>query len=300
MNALRVQPFILLMFSLSPTECKTDGQKPKTDAPTITIATVQKKAVTITREYVCKISALHHIEVRAPAEGYVVAIAVKEGQAVKRNDLLFQVRQLADKEKPEAEKEGKSVSITAPFEGLIGRLPRQTGSLVLKGETLTTLSDNSLMRAEFNVPEARYLEHISGNAKQQKEDPKIELVLANGNKYHQPGKLAAIGTEFNAGQVVFRADFPNPERLIRHGQTGTLLISQAWNDAVVVPQRATFEILTKRYVYVVDKNDVVHQREVVIQHESDEFFVVKSGVAVGEKVVLDGGGRVRDGNTVKY
>ena len=78
---------------------------------------------------------------------------------------------------------------------------------------------------------------------QNKEDLKIELMLANGNKFEQLGKIGAIEADFNneTGNIPFRADFPNPDRLLRHGQTGTVLISRVQNDAIVIPQRATFE-----------------------------------------------------------
>ena len=90
-------------------------------------------------------------------------------------------------------------------------------------------------------------------------------MLANGNKFQQIGKIGAIEAEFNneTGNIPFRADFPNPDGLLRHGQTGTVLIRRVLKDAIVIPQRATFEVLDKRYVYVVDKDDVVHQREIV-------------------------------------
>jgi membrane fusion protein, multidrug efflux system len=188
----------------------------------------------------------------------------------------------------------------APFDGLVGRFPCQRGSLVLKGETLTTLSDNSLMWVYFNVPEARYLEYMA-DVSQNKEDPKIELVLANGNKFQHVGKIGAIAAEFNTdtGDIAFRTDFPNPDRLLRHGQTGTVLINRVLKDAIVIPQRATFEILDKRYVYVVDMDHVAHQREIVIQNETEDLFVVKKGVGVGDKIVLEGVRLVRDGDKVK-
>ena len=192
-------------------------------------------------------------------------------------------------------------TVRAPFDGMVDRLPRQQGSFVQKGETLTTLSDNSLMWVYFNVPEARYLEYMA-DLDQHKDDLKIELVLANGNKFHQPGKLGAIGADFNNGTetFAFRADFPNPDRLLRHGQTGTVLISQVQNDAIVIPQRATFEVLDKRYVYVVDKDDVAHQREIVIQNELEDRFVIKKGVDVDDKIVVEGVRLVHDGDKVEY
>ena len=152
----------------------------------------------------------------------------------------------------------------------------------------------------FNVPEKQYLEYMA-NRKQHEED-KIELVLANADKFPQPGKIGAIEGQFNneTGNIAFRADFPNPDGLLRHGQTGTILIHRKVHDAIVIPQRATYEILDKRYVYVVDKDDVVHRREIVVQNEMDDIFVIKKGVGVGDRIVLEGIRQVRDGEKVEY
>ena len=130
---------------------------------------------------------------------------------------------------------------------------------------------------------------------------KIELMLANGNKFDQIGKIGAIEADFNNenGNIPFRADFPNPDRLLRNGQTGTVLISRVQKDAIVIPQRATFEVLQKRYVYVVDKDDVAHQREIAIQNELEDQFIIKSGLSVDDKIVLEGIRQVRDGDKVE-
>jgi membrane fusion protein (multidrug efflux system) len=192
--------------------------------------------------------------------------------------------------------------VIAPFDGIVDRPLQQEGTLVHEGETLTTLSDNTVMWVYFNVPENRYLEFMAANLDQHKDDMKVELVLASGQKFAQPGKLGAIGADFNpaTGNVAFRADFPNPERLLRHGQTGTVLLSEVKPGAIVIPQRATFEVDGKRYVYVVDKDNVAHQREVTIQHELEDTFVVKTGVGVNDKIVIDGVRVVRDGDRVEF
>ncbi len=300
MKLSQVQTLIQLLITFSLSACNEHREKPQNKAHKVTVITLQSNAVTRTHRYVCRINSHHHIEVRAPEAGFLAAIPIKEGQTVKRDDLLFQVRPLRDKQKLHTENEDKVVSIKAPFDGVVGRLPRQRGRLFLKSETLTTLSDNTMMRVYFNVPEARYLEYKSANLDQHKDDAKVELVLANGNKFNQPGKLGAIGADFHAGTVAFRADFPNPELLLRHGQTGTVLISQVQKDAIVIPQQATFEVLNKRYVFVVDKDDVAHEREIVIQNEWEELFVVKTGVGVNDKIVIEGVRLVRDGDKVEY
>ena len=163
------------------------------------------------------------------------------------------------------------------------------------------MSDNSLVRVYFNVPETRYLEHMT-DLSQRKEDLKIELILANGKKFGQVGKFRAIKADFNSenGTIPFRADFPNPDGLLRHGQRGTVLISRVLNGAIVIPQRTTFEILNKRYVYVVDKEDVAHLREIVIQNELEDLFVIKKGVGVDDKIVLEGIRQVHDGEKVEF
>lgn len=190
--------------------------------------------------------------------------------------------------------------VKARFDGIVDRLLQQQGSLIKEGEVLTTLSDNSVMWVYFNVPEARYLEYMTSSSPDQASRT-IELVLANGNKFPQKGKIGAIEAKFNneTGNIPFRADFPNPDRLLRHGQTGTILIHQTLHNAIVIPQRATYEILDKRYVYVVDKDDVAHHREITIQNELDDIFVIKKGLDVNDKIVLEGVRQVHDGKKVE-
>jgi membrane fusion protein (multidrug efflux system) len=215
---------------------------------------------------------------------------------------LFEAKRDKAKAKADlAQAEFNFTDVTAPFDGIVDRLHEQLGSLIKEGDILTTLSDNAVMWVYFNVPEARYLEYMAGLG-DHTEDPKIELVLANGNKFQHTGKIGAIEAQFNneTGNIPFRADFPNPDRLLRHGQTGNVLIHRALRGTTVIPQRATFEILDKRYAYVVDHDDVVHQHEIVIQHEMDDVFVIKRGLDVNDRIVLEGIRQVHDGEKLEY
>ncbi len=192
-------------------------------------------------------------------------------------------------------------NVTAPFDGIVDRLHEQLGSLIKERDMLTTLSDNSVMWVYFNVPEAQYLDYMAGRG-QHEDDERIELVLANDTKFPITGKIGAIEAKFNneTGNIAFRADFPNtPDRLLRHGQTGDVLIHRVLHDAIVIPQQATFEVLDKLYVYVVDNDNVVHQRRIAKRNEMEDIFVLKSGVDVNDKIVLDGVQQVRDGETVE-
>jgi membrane fusion protein (multidrug efflux system) len=199
-----------------------------------------------------------------------------------------------------AEAELNFTKVKARFDGIVDRRQQQ-GSLVKEGEVLGTLSDNSVMWVYFNVPEASYLEHMT-DVGQPKTALQFELILANGKKFGQAGQFGAVKADFNSdtGTIPFRADFPNPDRLLRHGQRGTVRIGRVLNDAIVIPQRATFEVAGKQYVYVVDKEDVAHLREIVIQNELEDLFVIRKGVGVNDKIILEGIRQVHDGEKVEY
>lgn len=226
-----------------------------------------------------------------------------ERNVVSVNELSLKKAELA-KAHANAELAQAQVNFTtvkAPFDGIVDRLHLQLGSLVQEGDTLTTLSDNSLMWVYFNVPEASYLDYLT-ELRQHKKSPQVELLLANRQKFSQVGNIAAIEADFNnrTGNIPFRADFPNPDRILRHGQTGTVLIARVMKDAVVIPQRATVLVLNKRYVYVVDKQQVAHQQEIDVENELDDIFVVKKGVAVHDKIVIEGTQWVHDGQKVDF
>lgn len=302
--------------------------------------------VVVADQYVAKIHARRHINVSALANGLVAEVLVKEGQAVKKGDVLFKIvptlykarldaeladvriaqvelsnakllfeqkvvsqREVALHEAKLARAEARAklaeaelglTAVKAPFDGLVGRLLVQEGSAVKEGDALTTLSDNSSVWVYFNVPESRYLEYMA-DAERVKVGTPVELVLANGSQYPQTGKLAAIEGQFenDTGNIPFRADFPNPKGLLRHGQSGTVSVGESLKNAIVIPQRASFEALDKRYVYVVGKDDVAHRREIVVRNEREDLFVVKKGLETTDRIVVDGVRQVRDGEKVE-
>lgn len=219
-----------------------------------------------------------------------------------------------DREKAKVDRaaaEYRFTNVVAPFDGILGRQLMQQGSLVKDGDVLTTISDNAVMWVYFNVPEADYLRFRLLSGASNLEAPQnlklpgatIRLRLANGQIFNQSAaQTLTIESEFDnaTGNVKFRADFPNPEGLLRHGQTGTLLINETLPDALVIPQRATFEILDRQYVYVVDKNAVAHQREITVAHELEDIYVIKDGLSAGERFVLEGVRQVRDGQRLEH
>ena len=221
------------------------------------------------------------------------------GKAVdSENDVaLFEARLARARANAElAQAELNFTNVTAPFEGIVDRLHAQLGSLIKEGEFLTTLSDNSVMWVYFNVPEKQYLEYMA-SSKEDKDNQKIELELANHAKFPESCVNVTVEGQFNnqTGNIPFRADFQNPHGLLRYGQTGTILVHRALKNAVVIPQRATFELLDKRYVWVVGDDDVAHQRLITIRHEVEDIFVINGGLDEKEKIVLEGVRQVEEG-----
>jgi len=228
-----------------------------------------------------------------------------EKNAVSQNEVaLYWAKALAKKaEMQKAEAEYNFTDIKAPFDGIVDILHDREGSLIKERDILTTLSDNSVMWVYFNVPEANYLEYMA-HVSEDKKIPLIELKLANQSKFQYAATNLTIEAQFNnqTGTIPFRADFENPHGLLRHGQTGTVIIYQTLKDAVVIPQRAVFETLDKQYVYVLDKENVVHRRLISIpklELAEEDIFVIKSGLDVNDKFVLEGIRQVHDGEKVE-
>lgn len=209
--------------------------------------------------------------------------------------------------------------LKAPFEGLMDRLVLRQGSLVEEGDLLTTLSDNSVMWVYFNVPEAEYLDFVSeaqsvgpkkSDDDDDDDDPKtwsedrkvVDLVMANGQKFKHRGKINTIEAEFNneTGTIMFRADFPNPDRLLRHGETGNIQMKKMVKGALLIPQKCTYEILDHHYVFVIGKDDVVSQQRVHIGEQLEDLFIITEGLTENDKIVLEGLRHARNGEKARY
>lgn len=192
-------------------------------------------------------------------------------------------------------------TISAPFEGIMDRFKVRLGSLVEEGELLTTLSDISSLWVYFNVSERDYLNYMALKKERGADAAVVKLTLANGTVYEHEGKIDTIEADFDneTGNVAFRASFPNPDQQLRHGQTGNVLLKEHIQNALVIPQKATFEVLDKRYVYVIDGKGAVQQKEIEIEKEIPHLYVVKSGVTEQDTVLLEGLGKVNKGQVIK-
>ncbi len=197
-----------------------------------------------------------------------------------------------------ASAEKSLTEIRAPFDGIMGRFHVRQGSLVSEGELLTTLSDNRTIWAYFNVSEAEYLAYKSqpeGSAQ-----TAVKLLMADGRIFDQPGKVETIEADFDngTGNLAFRAAFPNPKALLRHGETGKIIMTVPVKNALLIPQKATFDVLDRKFVFVVDDKHVVRSRPITIAAELPHVYVVEKGLDEKDTILLDGLRKVRDGATI--
>jgi membrane fusion protein (multidrug efflux system) len=190
--------------------------------------------------------------------------------------------------------------IRAPFDGTIDRIPKKLGSLLDEGELLTTLSDNNQVYAYFNVSEPEYLEYQTNNTN--RGSSRVNLLLANNQVLKVSGIVETIESEFNpeTGNIAFRAKFPNGDRLLKNGETGKVLITMPLRNALIIPQKATYEIQDKKFVFVVGKDNIARSREIMIGGEMPDLYVLKNGLSVDEKILLDGVQKVKDDEKIAY
>lgn len=224
-----------------------------------------------------------------------------ESKVVSPNELALARARL---EKARAERELAAVhrqltEIRAPFDGIVGRFRVRLGSLVEEGELLTTLSDNRRIWVYFNVAEAEYLDYQL--RRKGEEQRSVRLIMANNMAFPHPGKIDTIEADFNneTGNIAFRASFPNPDRLLRHGETGKIQLMVPLENALVIPQKATFEVLDRKHVFVVDGEQRVRSREISIVEELPHVYAVGSGLSEEDIILVDGLRRVEEGHRIQ-
>ncbi|RXQ96232.1 efflux RND transporter periplasmic adaptor subunit [Ancylomarina salipaludis] len=194
--------------------------------------------------------------------------------------------------------------ITSPVDGIVGSIPYKVGSLVGRTEVqpLTTVSDIKNVYAYFTMNEKQLLEFIrslNGNSMTEKikQMPAVELYLADGSLYTNKGRIETINGMVNprTGSVNYRAIFPNPDRLLRNGNSGTIKLPTQISSAILLPQKSTFELQGKRFVYVVGTEDKVSSKEVIVSETVGDQIIVQSGLKSGEVIVNDGLIKLREG-----
>lgn len=198
-----------------------------------------------------------------------------------------------------AEKQLSYTTIRAPFDGIVNRIPMKTGSLLAEGTLLTSVSDVSSVYAYFNLSENQYLHFLteadSGDFN------KVSLQLADGSVYEIQGQVETSASEFDkgTGSIAFRAKFKNPKKLLKHGATGKVLINTHVHNAILIPQKAVFEIQDRSFVYVLKEDNTVEMKSFVPEMRTEDQFLVMEGITPGDKIVCEGVQNIRNGSLIQ-
>ena len=188
--------------------------------------------------------------------------------------------------------------IKAPFDGIINRIPNKKGSLIDEGALLTSISNNESVYAYFSVSEIDYLDYVQSKSK----NNTVTLSLANKSIYPYKGTIETTETEFNkeTGNIAFRAKFPNPEKLLKEGGTGKILVKKLYKNAIIIPQKSTFEVQGNIYVYLVDKNNTVYSKKINPINRLSNYFVLDKDLTKEDKLIYEGIQSIKTGDKVKY
>ncbi|MCW3162386.1 efflux RND transporter periplasmic adaptor subunit [Chryseobacterium sp. WLa1L2M3] len=244
---------------------------------------------------------------KAKAEVEQATIELKNANTLANNNIVSKnERAMAKAKLDAANAEAKLAqihlsftNIKAPFSGVINRIPLKLGSLVDEGDLLTSLSDNTNVYTYFNVSEPEYLNYQRNVAS--RGSNQVSLIMANGDIFPQKGEIQTIEGEFDneTGNIAFRAKFQNPDKLLRNGETGKVQMTLPLKNALIIPQKATYEIQDQKYVFVIDKNGVAKSKNIKVAYELPDLYVVASGISEGDKILLEGVQKVKDDQKVQ-
>jgi membrane fusion protein (multidrug efflux system) len=191
-------------------------------------------------------------------------------------------------------------TIRAPFDGVVNRLLLKTGSLIEEGTMLTSVTDIRSVFAYFSVSENEYLRFNKVKAAKDNQFDSVSLILSDGSNYRYAGAIETMYAEIDpsTGSLVFRARFPNPKALLKHGATGKVVLTTNVTNVVIIPQKAVFEIQDRNFVFLVDKNNVIHQQAFEPISRLGQYYLVKSGLQQGDRIVYEGTQNLREGNKI--
>jgi membrane fusion protein (multidrug efflux system) len=208
-------------------------------------------------------------------------------------------------------------SITAPIDGLIGATEAREGEYVGREPNpviLNTLSRTDTVRVQFSISEGMYLEFaranvkgrteedVSGDAQNNRAASQIQLILADGSLFEEKGKFDFVNSQINptTGSLLAQASFPNPNQILRPGLYAKVRVEiRVAEDAIVIPQRCLLELQGQFSVMVVDENNTIASRPVVIGQKMGDLVIIEDGLSPGENVVIDALQKVRTGMPVQ-
>lgn len=362
-----IKILLFVSFAAVLVSCGGKQGKPNFGDNEYAVRTIGVQSSEMETSYPATIKGVQDVEIRPKVSGFITKMCVKEGQSVKKGQLLFvidnvtyaaavrQARAAVNAAKAQlntakltydnnrnlfknnvigsyelqsaknsyesaaaslAQAEASYISakqnldfcyVTSPANGVIGDLPYKAGALVSASSQLplTTVSDISTMQVYFSMTEkdAMDMTKQAGNMSAAvKEYPAVKLKLADGTVYAHDGKVAAISGVINksTGSVSVRADFINPEHLLKSGGSGSIIVPHIDNSAILVPQDAVAQIQDKYFVYIVGGDNKVKYTEIQVSPNDDgQNYLVTSGLKAGDKIVSTGITTLADGMEIK-
>ena len=343
------------------------GQQGKMGDDEYAVRTIETQNTELQTTYPATIRGVQDVEIRPMVSGFITKMYVKEGQTVKKGQVLFEINKVtyeaavrqasaavnsaaaqlntskltyennqklfannvigtyeleASKNAYEnaraalaqaranytsAKQNLNYCYVTSPANGVVGDLPYRVGALVSasSAQPLTTVSDINTMQVYFSMTEKDVLDmtkekgglHTAIN-----EYPAVQLQLADGTTYNHEGKVAAVSgvIDQSTGSVSMRADFPNPEHLLKSGGSGYIIVPHVSSNAIIVPQDAVVQVQDRYFVYIVGKDNKVKYSPVTINPNNDgKNYIIESGLKAGDKIVVSGVTTLKDGMQIK-
>ena len=353
----------LLLAAIAVLFASCGGQQGNMGDNEYAVRTIGTQSTELQTSYPATIRGVQDVEIRPKVSGYITKLCVKEGQSVKKGQLLFEidnftyqaaVRQAkaavnsaeaqlntakltyennqklfannvigtyelqSSKNNYEnaraalAQAKANYVSakqnldfcyVTSPANGVVGNLPYRVGALVSSSsaEPLTTVSDINTMQVYFSMTEKDMLDLTKtkgGLHAAISEYPPVKLMLADGTTYNHEGKVAAVSgvIDQSTGSVSIRADFPNPEHLLKSGGSGSIDVPHVSSSAIVIPQDAVAQVQDRYFVYILGSDNKVKYSPVTVNPDNDgKSYIIESGLKVGDKIVISGITTLKDG-----
>ena len=339
------------------------GQQGKMGDDEYAVRTIETQSTELQTSYPATIRGVQDVEIRPMVSGFITKMYVKEGQTVRKGQVLFEINKVtyeaaarqakAAVNSAEAQLNTSKLTyennqklfannvigtyelqssknayenaqaalaqakasyasakqnldycyVTSPANGVVGDLPYRVGALVSasSAQPLTTVSDINTMQVYFAMTEKDVLDMTKtkgGLHAAISEYPAVKLQLADGTTYNHEGKVAAVSGVIDqaTGSVSMRADFPNPEHLLKSGGSGSIIVPHASEGAIVVPQSAVVQVQDKYFVYILGKDNKVKYSPVTVNPNNDgKNYIIESGLKAGDKIAVSGVTTLKDG-----
>lgn len=350
--------FTLLFFSCSP---KQNNTAINDDLKT-NVVILQPKDIEVPKTYVSDIHAIQYVEIRARVEGFLENIDIDEGDAVKKDQVLFRLssneqkdeiakaeanlrqakaeaknaalelerikalvdkdivskteldvakanKDFADAEIQEAESQLNNARINlsytlikAPFDGIVDRILLKKGSLISAGDLLTSITDITEIYAYYKVTENEYLsymrEKIESKSKQF-DMQEVHLLLSDGSKYQHVGFIETMEADFEqgTGSIAFRAKFPNPDKLLKHGASGRVVQITKLDSVYLIPQKSTYDVQDLSYAYILNDSNKVEIRSFKPLARFKQFYITNQ-FKPGTKLIVEGIQSLQNGQLI--